>query len=180
VKSFFKSIPNQILFSVFILLSAAVGWAVTIPNTFTPGTTISSEQMNANFTALKTAVDALESKVNAVGSNAILPSRDGVSGYVLVGEDGNKVGNSSSFSSVGGAITSSRVALGSYRVTFAGLGKSGDALAGNTQISSLTGAVPQCLFTQDGSSGDLIYEIVCVNATASANLDASFSLSYVR
>jgi hypothetical protein len=34
--------------------------AVTIPNTFSSGQVISAAQVNANFTALKTAVDALE------------------------------------------------------------------------------------------------------------------------
>lgn len=44
--------------------------AVTIPNTFAPGTTISASQVNANFNAVKTAVNGLEAKF-PVGSSDI-------------------------------------------------------------------------------------------------------------
>ncbi|MCX7782193.1 MAG: hypothetical protein N2318_00940 [Meiothermus sp.] len=37
--------------------------AVTIPNTFTTGEVLSAAKLNANFTALKTAVDALEAAI---------------------------------------------------------------------------------------------------------------------
>lgn len=53
----------------FFFLGAALvatglwGMAVTIPNTFTSGEALSSAKLNANFTALKTAVDALEAAV---------------------------------------------------------------------------------------------------------------------
>ena len=45
--------------------SAAVVYAtvVTIPNTFAPDTTISSADVNANFTAVKTAVDENDGRV---------------------------------------------------------------------------------------------------------------------
>lgn len=42
---------------------AAAAWAVTIPNTFSPGQVARSGEVNANFDALKTAVDALEAKL---------------------------------------------------------------------------------------------------------------------
>ncbi len=40
--------------------------AVTIPNSFSSGQVISAAGLNANFAALKTAVDALETKVTAL------------------------------------------------------------------------------------------------------------------
>lgn len=43
--------------------------AVTIPNTFSNGTTISSNAVNANFAALGNAVTALETKVAALEAN---------------------------------------------------------------------------------------------------------------
>lgn len=44
-----------------VCLTAFLIMGLTIPNTFTAGTTISAAEMNANFAAVKTAVDALES-----------------------------------------------------------------------------------------------------------------------
>jgi hypothetical protein len=54
--------PGQVLgaLAVLFLGIVAIAYAVTIPNTFTTGTTISSSQVNANFTALKNAVDPLQ------------------------------------------------------------------------------------------------------------------------
>jgi len=52
-----------IAFSLVSIISYA---AVTIPNTFTSGTTISSSQVNDNFTALKTAVDANSIDISAL------------------------------------------------------------------------------------------------------------------
>jgi hypothetical protein len=46
----------------FAVGSLGLALAVTIPNAFTSGAVISSSAVNANFTALKTAVDALEAK----------------------------------------------------------------------------------------------------------------------
>ncbi|MDA1194730.1 MAG: formylglycine-generating enzyme family protein [Planctomycetota bacterium] len=43
-------------------LTALILMGLTIPHAFAPGTTISSAQMNANFDAVKTAVDALEAQ----------------------------------------------------------------------------------------------------------------------
>jgi len=60
---------------VFLLSLVIVGIAifayastVTIPNTFTSGTTISSTQMNANFTAVKTAVDDNDSRITTIAN----------------------------------------------------------------------------------------------------------------
>lgn len=42
--------------------------AMTIPNTFTSGTPISSSAMNANFTAVQTAVDSMQGQVTGTCS----------------------------------------------------------------------------------------------------------------
>ncbi len=52
------------LLTIVFLGIVAIGYAVTIPHTFTSGTTISSSQVNANFTAVKTAIDTLEDQAN--------------------------------------------------------------------------------------------------------------------
>ena len=46
----------------FFLMFMGAATAVTVPNIFSAGTTISSSQVNANFAALTTAVTALEQK----------------------------------------------------------------------------------------------------------------------
>lgn len=48
------------LLTVVFFGITVIGYAVTIPNRFTGGNTISATQMNANFDAVKTAIDALE------------------------------------------------------------------------------------------------------------------------
>lgn len=47
---------------------AAHGQTVTVPNTFTDGTTAVAGHVNANFTAVKTAVDAHDARLTAVES----------------------------------------------------------------------------------------------------------------
>jgi len=46
-----------------IVFSAAAVAQTTVPNTFTAGTAAKAAQVNANFTALATAIDALASRV---------------------------------------------------------------------------------------------------------------------
>lgn len=57
-----KSIKFVIAVVFMLTFSAGFIFAqqLTIPNTFTAGTTISSSQMNANFTAIQNAVDPLQ------------------------------------------------------------------------------------------------------------------------
>jgi hypothetical protein len=55
--------------ALLILASAAAGAdPLAIPNTFSPGASISSSQMNGNFTALVDAINALQTKVNGLES----------------------------------------------------------------------------------------------------------------
>ncbi len=54
-----KRFSAGLLSVIFVWVAVSAHAQVTIPNTFTSGTTISSSQVNANFTALKNAVDPL-------------------------------------------------------------------------------------------------------------------------
>lgn len=56
--------------SVAILASSVtLGYAVTIPHSFTAGTPVRASEVNANFDALKTAVDALENSRQLLAMN---------------------------------------------------------------------------------------------------------------
>jgi formylglycine-generating enzyme required for sulfatase activity len=59
------SIVETIGLLVLVLLDiTAIGYAVSVPNTFTSGTTVSSSDVNANFTALADAINKKESDCN--------------------------------------------------------------------------------------------------------------------
>lgn len=68
-------------------LTSAIGVAVTVGplTTFTPGTTIQSSQVNANFTALKTAIESVTSGQTYMGNHDASTAVD-PSGATLPGE----------------------------------------------------------------------------------------------
>ncbi len=58
------SLPEAIgLIGIAVICVSVVSYAVTVPNTFTSGTTAKSGEVNANFAALVSAVTALEGQV---------------------------------------------------------------------------------------------------------------------
>jgi hypothetical protein len=112
------------------IVAAGLGaLAVTIPNSFSSGQVISAAALNANFAALKTAVDTLETKTTTLETKvaALETFRDGLAtakGYprafaVINGFPAtNAIVNQ--FSSTGGTITYSKTAVGRYRLTIPG------------------------------------------------------------
>lgn len=96
-----------------LAVTAFLVMGVTIPNSFTAGTSISSSQVNANFAALKTAVDALEATA------AALPTTKGsIRGYVMFNGGTGAVVNS--FMTTGGVPTVLRTGAGRYTITWPG------------------------------------------------------------
>lgn len=75
-----------------IALLAGEAWAgaVTIPNTFTAGTTSSAAQVNGNFTAVKTAVDDNDARITANAAN--IPSTACPAGFTDVSAAGSQLG----------------------------------------------------------------------------------------
>jgi Collagen triple helix repeat (20 copies) len=49
--------------------------AVNLPNTFTPNTPIKAEEVNANFSSLKAAIEALQSNSGVIADNTITSSK---------------------------------------------------------------------------------------------------------
>lgn len=79
---------NKKRFGLGVALAAGgLATAMAIPNTFTAGTAISSSAVNANFAAIKTAVDALEAKIAGTQSR-VTGTCSGTQGVQSVNADG--------------------------------------------------------------------------------------------
>ena len=113
---------QKIKYLVLGVLLASIGlWAlaVTIPHSFSSGQVIKSAEMNANFQALKNAVDALEARLSAVqAAQKALPSKTGQLGYALVGRNGT-LNPDYAFMSNGNTPSVTKLpGNGQYQVTF--------------------------------------------------------------
>jgi hypothetical protein len=111
---------QKLKYALLGFLAAALGlWglAVTIPNTFSGGEVVSAAKMNANFQALKDAVDTLEAKVAALESERdAQKTQTGMPRAVLsVYRDGTVL---KSYNTTGGAITVTKTGTGQYTIQF--------------------------------------------------------------
>lgn len=100
---------NKFVLVWALALTAFLVMGMTIPNSFVSGTTISAAQVNANFTAVKTAVDALES-----------PTRRGT--VLLAGKVSGSAGTfaTGAYTSSGGVpvcVRSPIAAVGTYDIS---------------------------------------------------------------
>lgn len=182
----------QLIAAVTLASFAGLSLAVTAPVTFTAGTTAKAADVNSNFSALATAITALEAKLSAIlGTNKALASSKGTLGYVNIGGTiytvngtyaltGNRVFNAS-----GGAVTLTRTGIGTYTVTFVGLGPGAAAgYFGNVQITAI-GLPVACGTIGNGwyagaTPTDLVIDFQCYNPTTGVNVDAGFSLLFVQ
>lgn len=164
---------NLKYFALGLMLASAGLWAlaVTIPNSFTAGTTISASQVNQNFQALKTAVDALEAKVNALGTNAIPAAKTGRVGYAWADQPASASYTPDpdySFNSAAGAITATRSGAGDYAIVFSGLG-GGPNEGGNVQVSAYGSGAGYCRVQGWASIGSSVtININCFNSAGVA------------
>lgn len=99
-----------------LALTAFLVMGLTIPNSFTAGSTISSADMNANFAAVKAAVDALEAQSASAGN---------IRGFAYINADGTVA---TSWQANGMTPTVAHVAASNvYDVTFPGEAVSTDS-----------------------------------------------------
>ena len=87
--------PYSLILTLIITSSSAYATGVTIPNSFSSGTTTSAAEMNANFDAVKAAVDDNDSRVTTLESSVSAPASqfmgfssgttDGAGGSITMG-----------------------------------------------------------------------------------------------
>ncbi len=187
-----KVTRTQLISAVVLASSIGVSLAVTIPVTFTAGTAAKAADVNSNFSALATAVTALETKLSAIGTNKALGSQQGLVAYANIGmanlasPDAGNVFNPSS-----GAVTASRFGVGSYSVTFSGF--SSTPAGGGLQITPYAGpAIVNGTSTTianvtcggyggaGATAGDLVVSVNCFTANTGAAVDAPFNVTYIK
>jgi outer membrane murein-binding lipoprotein Lpp len=110
----FKDAKGFIIGAV-VVASSLSALAVSIPNAFTAGTPIKASDINANFTALKTATDTLEAKVATLEANTNGPTSKGsLRAFVIVN---GAAAISNQYSSTGGSITVTAQGTGNYKIS---------------------------------------------------------------
>lgn len=150
---------------------------VTTPNTFQAGTVISAQQVNDNFNAVTTGVNAQDTRLTALEGKA-LPSANAVLAYL-----GTAVGDGAiarTFNSSGGTNTVTG-AGGAYTVTLPGI-DCGATTGTGLAIAQAAGASGiSCRVNGDWNNvgGSCRVFVGCFN-TAGNLTTTPFSLLYVR
>ncbi len=183
---------NIKFFFLGVALVATGLWAmaVTIPNTFTSGEALSAAKLNANFAALKTAVDALEAAVP--GKQNRVSGTCAAGQYIRsVNEDGTVVcGNPGAFGQVradgslrGGALNVAAVTKGTgeYCITFTVQPSQGQLEASQVTLAGDVGSGVLFPRVNNGQGGFTLscpsgLEVVLTNA-AGTKTDGRFSFS---
>jgi outer membrane murein-binding lipoprotein Lpp len=114
----FKDAKGFIIGAI-VVASGLSALAISIPNAFTAGSTIKASDINTNFTALKTATDALEAKVATLEANAKGPTSKGSLRAFVIANGAAAISNQ--YSSTGGNITVTSTGTGVYAVAIPGL-----------------------------------------------------------
>jgi len=148
------------LIGAFVVASGLSVLAVTIPNTFTAGSPIKAAEVNANFSALKNAVDPLESFKAKLSSTPCASGQamsgvgaDGSSSCVALGPGGGgltKVEHDNTLSGDGTAVSKLGINLPLNLVTSAS-----DAYVLKVENATNNNAGPTLVLNNSGS-GDLV------------------------
>ena len=163
---------------VFGLVLVFSGWvaAVDLPYTFSPGQEIKSSEMNANFGALKDAIDALEAEA--------LRSQEGVLAYAFYGWSANpRPGKWTviySYNSTGADVISDHVSAGVADITFRKI----DLYHASIQVTAMSETVPGVCVLGSSPDDDGIDDTVrvrCFDLSAGASLaDIAFVITVIK
>jgi len=157
-----------ILLTIALSLATVLSYAaVTIPNTFTPGTTISSSQVNANFDAVKTAVDTVTTAAGAADTRLTaveLTKQDKPATGAFLKSGAGQVATAhmncnatctliNSYNPTGGAVSATTYSTGIGGITFAGMNVDNANI--QVTVGGMYGALRSCRLTS-GTSGDTV------------------------
>jgi outer membrane murein-binding lipoprotein Lpp len=165
-----NSIRNLVI--GFAVGSLGLALAVAIPNVFSTGTVISSGAVNANFTAMKTAVDTLEAKVATLETVKKLPAQDGYHAYAFVYPGVTTLSGTGTYSfNPTGNITITNSSVGNYAVSFNGT----HSRIRIAQVTPYSGELAWCNIL---NWSDSFVNIACYNVSGTpANISFTISVS---
>ncbi len=161
-----------------LLSPLARAGTLTVPNTFTAGTPAVAADVNANFTAAKTAVDDNDARVTALEGTA-LRSPLGILGYAYVAcQTGVCVTPPAAIYSYNpsGLVSVTRGGAGMYTVRFTGVAGAG-ALGGNAQVTAYNTLSVHCNMNRYTlQNGEFVVDVQCYTTNTGTLTDTDFSV----
>ena len=176
--------PYNLILTLIFTSSSAFATDVTIPNSFSSGTTTSAAEMNANFTAVKSAVDDNDSRITTLEGSVSAPASQFM-GFSSGTTDG-----------AGGLLTMGNLCHASFTgshmcstVEFAGAKMNGVSVSGSAwalPVFSEAGSSANAFDKMIGQTVDPVYYGACHGGTTSSvsfyapSIDSTGGISYAN
>jgi len=158
-------IKSLVYVSITVAFTTSAAWAgsVTIPNNFKAGTPAKAAEVNANFSAVKTAVDDNNTRINTNATN-ITGKQNRVTGTCPAGESIRTI-------NANGTVVCEKddVGIGDITEVKAGTGLSGGGDSGSVELSANTNVL-QSRVTGTCSAGESI-RTINANGTVVCEVD---------
>ena len=149
---------------------------------FTAGTAISASQMNANFTAVKTAVDDNDARITTLENSKFIRSANGTTVYAF---NDNAGGSSIPLTTInqfnyGNPINITRNSAGDYRVTFTGLNCDKGMFIANASVNNPIEQLLCRMTSWSTSASDCNADVICfISNMSSSKTDSTFTILYI-